>query len=61
MKKYHLYYDWNLYSSSGNICEAHLEMGDKIYLIESAPTFEEAKLKVIARGKALPPDEEVEF
>ena len=58
-----LFYEWRTYAPEGDedLCEAHLQIGESIYLVACGKTFEEAKAKVIDRAKRLPPDEEVEI
>ena len=61
MAKCRLYYDWRDYTDTDEKCEAHLKLNDEVYLVCQGKTFEEAKAKVSARAKALPPDEEIEI
>lgn len=57
--KVRVWYDWA--GVEDEIPQAAVELPNDVTLYCRGATFEEAKAKVIAKAKSLPPDEEIEI
>jgi hypothetical protein len=58
--RFRIFYDFASYRSD-HPYEAHIQLNNDVFLIESGSSFEEAKQKVVERARQIPEDETVEI